>query len=151
MSFASQHRVSSFQLEDPTKPGYRRFIALWLVDPAVPIISTANVPPQQADWWAEAIFNRSSEAHAKLPGELRSMLEEKGFIPADSGEKYPGGVLPVELMQMVRDYFNADGNPLPMNQDETKAHRLKLMDERTVHQQKAEGEWYSSTYSFCEH
>ncbi|KAJ5058413.1 hypothetical protein J3E72DRAFT_222606 [Bipolaris maydis] len=41
-----QHRVSSFKLIDPTKPGHCRFIALWLVDPARPIISTANIPPQ---------------------------------------------------------------------------------------------------------
>lgn len=45
-----QHRVSPFKLQDPTKPGHRRFLALWLVDPHVRIISTANVPPQQSDW-----------------------------------------------------------------------------------------------------
>lgn len=43
--------MSSFKLEDPTKPGHRRFIALWLVDPHRRILSTANVPPQQKDWW----------------------------------------------------------------------------------------------------
>ncbi|KAF4990267.1 hypothetical protein FGRMN_8575 [Fusarium graminum] len=48
----SQHRVSAFRLQDPTKPGHRRFIALWLVDPHRRIISTANVPPQQKHWWA---------------------------------------------------------------------------------------------------
>ncbi|QGI87682.1 hypothetical protein CEK25_002638 [Fusarium fujikuroi] len=46
-----QHRVSSFKLEDPAKPGHRRFIALWLVDPHRRILSMANVPPQQKDWW----------------------------------------------------------------------------------------------------
>ncbi|PWI65084.1 hypothetical protein PCL_07383 [Purpureocillium lilacinum] len=45
-----QHRVSSFRLQDPTKPGHRRFIALWLVDPHRRVISTANVPPQQEAW-----------------------------------------------------------------------------------------------------
>lgn len=44
------HRVSSFRLADPTKPGHRRFIALWLVDPHCPTISTANVPPQQQNF-----------------------------------------------------------------------------------------------------
>ncbi|KAJ3492066.1 hypothetical protein NLG97_g5475 [Lecanicillium saksenae] len=47
-----QHRVSPFKLQDPTKPGHRRFLALWLVDPHVRVISTANVPPQQKEWWA---------------------------------------------------------------------------------------------------
>lgn len=46
----SQHRVSSFRLQDPTKSGHRRFIALWLVDPHRRVISTANVPPQQEAW-----------------------------------------------------------------------------------------------------
>ncbi|KAG5808941.1 hypothetical protein H9Q74_008892 [Fusarium xylarioides] len=45
-----QNRESSFKLQDPTKPGHRRFIALWLVDPHRRILSTANVPPQQKDW-----------------------------------------------------------------------------------------------------
>jgi hypothetical protein len=29
-------------------------LALWLVDPHERIVSTANVPPQQKDWWTEA-------------------------------------------------------------------------------------------------
>ncbi|KAL7917333.1 hypothetical protein ACQKWADRAFT_307037 [Trichoderma austrokoningii] len=48
-----QHRVSSFRLKDATKPGHRRFLALWLVDPHERIVSTANVPPQQRDWWTD--------------------------------------------------------------------------------------------------
>ncbi|KAM0520740.1 hypothetical protein ACHAPE_003138 [Trichoderma viride] len=48
-----QHRVSSFGLKDATKPGHRRFLALWLVDPHERIVSTANVPPQQRDWYAD--------------------------------------------------------------------------------------------------
>ncbi|KXH65744.1 hypothetical protein CSAL01_05541 [Colletotrichum salicis] len=46
----SQHKVRPFRLEDPTKPGYRKIAALFLVDPAVPVISTANVPLQQKHW-----------------------------------------------------------------------------------------------------
>ncbi|KAF5681277.1 hypothetical protein FHETE_66 [Fusarium heterosporum] len=46
-----QHRVSPFQLVDKTKPGYRKILALFLVDPSIPIISTSNVPPQQKHWW----------------------------------------------------------------------------------------------------
>jgi hypothetical protein len=47
-----QHRVAPFSLVDPTKPGHRKILALFLVDPWQRIISTANVPPQQKDWWA---------------------------------------------------------------------------------------------------
>ncbi|KAI8719939.1 hypothetical protein NCS52_00776200 [Fusarium sp. LHS14.1] len=44
------HRVTPFELADKTKPGHRRFIALWLVDPFTRVINTANVPPQQEEW-----------------------------------------------------------------------------------------------------
>jgi hypothetical protein len=42
-----QHRVEPFKWLDPTKNGYRKILALFLVDPGIRIISTANVPPQQ--------------------------------------------------------------------------------------------------------
>jgi len=45
-----QHRATPFELRDKTKPGHRKFVALWLVDPLVRVITTANVPPQQPDW-----------------------------------------------------------------------------------------------------
>ncbi|RDA92039.1 hypothetical protein CP533_0984 [Ophiocordyceps camponoti-saundersi (nom. inval.)] len=47
-----QHRVQPFSLADPSKPGHRKILALFLVDPAVPVISTANIPPQQRHWCA---------------------------------------------------------------------------------------------------
>ncbi|CEI63619.1 hypothetical protein FVEN_g6748 [Fusarium venenatum] len=50
-----QHHVNSFKLADPKKPGHRKILALFLVDPAIPVISTANVPPQQKDWWPEEL------------------------------------------------------------------------------------------------
>ncbi|KAF5859558.1 hypothetical protein ETB97_002733 [Aspergillus alliaceus] len=48
-----QHRVSPFGLADKTKPGYRKILALFLVAPQIRTISTANIPPQTADWWDE--------------------------------------------------------------------------------------------------
>ncbi|TQW11586.1 WD40 repeat 2 [Cordyceps javanica] len=48
-----QHRVSPFELKDRSKPGHRKILALFLVDPKIPVISTACVPPQQAHWWAK--------------------------------------------------------------------------------------------------
>ncbi|KAF5590667.1 hypothetical protein FPCIR_6330 [Fusarium pseudocircinatum] len=92
-----QHRVSSFKLQDPTEPGHRRFVALWLGDPQRRILPTANVPPQQKDWWT------------------------------GSGEA-PKGLMDVE---------------------EARAHRLKLMNERTV--AKVRAHWNSIDYNFCEH
>nr|WP_107910951.1 DUF4246 domain-containing protein [Streptomyces chartreusis] len=42
-----QHRVGSFRLADPTRPGYRKILAFFLVDPSERIVSTSDVPPQQ--------------------------------------------------------------------------------------------------------
>ncbi len=72
----SQHQVSEFSLVDSTKPGYRRFLALWLIDPHRRIISTANVPPQQADWWIEK-KSEAGERHSEVPDSLMSNEEMK--------------------------------------------------------------------------
>ncbi|KAK0516168.1 hypothetical protein JMJ35_000771 [Cladonia borealis] len=65
---AVQHRVSPFRLADPARPGHRKILALFLVDPYVRILSTANVPPQQKSWWAKRI--RDNEKLSSLPTEL---------------------------------------------------------------------------------
>ncbi|KAF4303366.1 putative duf1665 domain containing protein [Botryosphaeria dothidea] len=44
-----QHQVQPFRLADPTKPGHRKILTMFLVDPHIPILSTANVPPQRKD------------------------------------------------------------------------------------------------------
>jgi hypothetical protein len=66
-----QHRVQPFKLADPTKPGHRKIIALFLVDPNIKIISTANVPCQQRDWWGKTVVTL---ALGKLPVELQDRI-----------------------------------------------------------------------------
>lgn len=68
-----QHHVSPFRLTDPSRPGHRKILALFLVDPAIPIISTANVPPQQRAWW-EKEMGRLGGRVGSLPPELRKMV-----------------------------------------------------------------------------
>lgn len=70
-----QHRSSPFKLSDTTRPGHCKVLALYLVDPKVPIISTANVGPQQRDWWEETT-KVGSELLSKLPAELQKMVLE---------------------------------------------------------------------------
>jgi hypothetical protein len=55
---------------DPTKPGHRKILALFLVDPYVRVISTANVPCQRRDWWSREINDINA-----LPG-VPSNLQE---------------------------------------------------------------------------
>lgn len=70
-----QHRVSSFSLADPTKPGHRKILALFLVDPHRRVISSANVPPQREDWGIERKV-LVDKALSRLPVELKDMVEE---------------------------------------------------------------------------
>ncbi|KAI0973396.1 hypothetical protein F4678DRAFT_426585 [Xylaria arbuscula] len=136
--------TSPFRLVDPTKPGHLRFIVLWLVDPHIRIISTANVPPQQQDWWLESVLGRSAESQqaalAKFPAEIVKLLVEKGVIRKEQ-LLHTKLTLPTELMDMVRSYF---GDAPGMSVEEARDHRLKLTDERTI---SLETLWTSSTIS----
>lgn len=145
------HRVSPFELQDKTKPGHRRFIALWLVDPLTRIINTGNVPPQQHSWWVERAFgNLSKEEAEKISHPIAQIVSEAA--PEHDGLRAAaksGKPLPEELMDMVRR--EAADSTMPMTLEEAKAHRLKLMDERGRLQEEAEGNWRQVTYHFCEH
>lgn len=70
-----QQQRSSLSLADKTKPGHCKTLLLYLVDPHLRIVSTANIPPQREDWTHRqdfiAIFLRS-----RLPEELVVMIEE---------------------------------------------------------------------------
>ncbi|KAK0441800.1 uncharacterized protein EV420DRAFT_1579637 [Desarmillaria tabescens] len=72
-----QHCVSPFSLLDPSTPGYRKIIALFLVDPEleVPRPSTTNVPPQRRDWWSQELLALAEEGDSLL-GRLPTELEE---------------------------------------------------------------------------
>jgi len=47
-----QHQVQPFELEDKTKPGHRKIIALFLIDPFKKVPSSSSVLPQNELWWA---------------------------------------------------------------------------------------------------
>ncbi|KAJ3513544.1 hypothetical protein NMY22_g15008 [Coprinellus aureogranulatus] len=85
-----QHQVQPFELEDPTKPGHRKIVALFLVDPNVRVISTAHVPAQQVDWWRGSSTVKQTDAATtgaaatgldRLPEELKDKVfeEVEGF------------------------------------------------------------------------
>ncbi|TFK72608.1 hypothetical protein BDN72DRAFT_762917 [Pluteus cervinus] len=83
-----QHQVQPFTLADPTRPGHRKILALFLVDPNIRIISTANVPCQRQDWWDE------------VAGEARAKKQEDGFpITLEDAKR-----LREELMDERKDF-----------------------------------------------
>ena len=62
-----QHQVQPFALADPTKPGHRKILVFFLVDPTKRIISTADVPPQQEEWALKERLAAAKPAPKKLP------------------------------------------------------------------------------------
>lgn len=72
------HRIDPISTVDPERPGHLRMLLVYLVDPNYRIVSTANVPPQQHDWWADAALNKgvfAAPGAGKLPMEIKEMVE----------------------------------------------------------------------------
>ena len=95
-----QHQVQPFSLEDRSKPGHRKILALFLVDPTVKVISTAHVPCQRKDWWQEVVNTRT--AIGDLPRELQDQVFQKV-------EEFPFGMqeakeLRLELMEERKQF-----------------------------------------------
>lgn len=76
-----QHRVSPFRLADPTRPGYRKILAFFLVDPAEKIVSTSDVPPQQP--WSETSTMTLDQAKAYR----EQLMQERKFFVAEHNEQ----------------------------------------------------------------
>ncbi|WP_374777450.1 DUF4246 domain-containing protein [Streptomyces sp. NBC_01310] len=78
-----QHRVGDFRLADPTRPGHRKILAFFLVDPSETIVSTSDVPPQQP--WSE-----TSTMTLEQAGLYREQLvqERKFFVDEHNEQLY---------------------------------------------------------------
>jgi hypothetical protein len=118
-----QHRVAPFHLLDPTKPGHRKILAIFLVDPSIaPIPSATNIPPQQADWTFDALEDARNDPNSlfsRLPPELSNLIHQN---------------LPHTFM----------------TRDEAEDYRLRLMEERTSFTQDRREE-LSYSFNMCEH
>ncbi|WP_424215005.1 DUF4246 domain-containing protein [Streptomyces sp. BI20] len=78
-----QHRVAPFRLADPERPGHRKILAFFLVDPAAEIVSTSDVPPQQP--WARTSTMTLDQARAHREELMR---ERKFFVDAHNEQVY---------------------------------------------------------------
>ncbi|MGV9273768.1 DUF4246 domain-containing protein [Streptomyces griseosporeus] len=78
-----QHRVGSFRLADPTRPGHRKILAFFLVDPSEQIVSTSDVPPQQP--WSETSTMTLEQAKAYREELMR---ERKFFVDEHNEQLY---------------------------------------------------------------
>lgn len=55
-----QHKVESFHLDDPSKPGYRRILVFFLVNPDVEIPSTVDLDPKQIYLYREELLKHDN-------------------------------------------------------------------------------------------
>ncbi|WP_142270580.1 DUF4246 domain-containing protein [Streptomyces sp. SLBN-115] len=78
-----QHRVGSFRLTDPTRPGYRKILAFFLVDPSEKIVSTSDVPPQQP--WSDTSTMTLEQAKDYRD---QLMQERKFFVDEHNEQLY---------------------------------------------------------------
>lgn len=66
-----QHRVLPFELKDPNKPGFRKILVFFVVDPYLRITSTTDIAPQQS-WIDDEIYSVLGFTHAQI---LKSICE----------------------------------------------------------------------------
>uniref|UniRef100_A0A7S2TEU2 DUF4246 domain-containing protein n=1 Tax=Lotharella oceanica TaxID=641309 RepID=A0A7S2TEU2_9EUKA len=117
-----QHRVAPFELADKTRPGHRKILVFFLVDPFKRLyLSTSRVPPTDPLWLLEPA-DRVLEAVTKLPPDVR------------------------RLVFAYQPFFG-----FGMTADQAKAHRLQLMKERTFIESRLGGEFFERNFSLCEH
>ncbi|MFE6036626.1 DUF4246 domain-containing protein [Streptomyces sp. NPDC056452] len=76
-----QHRVGSFRLTDATRPGYRKILAFFLVDPSERIVSTSDVPPQQP--WSDTSTMTLEQAKTYR----EQLMQERKFFVAEHNEQ----------------------------------------------------------------
>ncbi|CAE6506771.1 unnamed protein product [Rhizoctonia solani] len=116
-----QHRVSPFELADKSKPGHRKIVALFLVDPALHQPSTTIVPPQQKEWRASGINSNPvlKAAFNKLSPEIIDHIDS-----------------------MIEG---------TMTRAEAEAYRLELMDERKAFIAKNDEAFFMVPFDMCEH
>ncbi|KAJ7159169.1 hypothetical protein C8R43DRAFT_994974 [Mycena crocata] len=109
-----QHRVAPFRLLDPTKPGHRKILAIFLVDPSIePIPSATDVPPQQADWVADALEQARNDPDSfffRLPPELLSLIFDN--LPDTCLNRAEAEEYRLELMKERTNFVSAHGREL---------------------------------------
>ncbi len=118
-----QHSVSPFSLLDPSKPGYHKIVALFLVDLELknPRPSTTTVPPQGRDWWFQELLGLAEEGSNRLR------------------------LLPTKLLDLIVDFMDL------MMRKEAEEVRLQLMDKQTVFVRENSENMFDMPFNMCEH
>ena len=127
-----QHQIQPFELADKSRPGHRKIIALFLVDPALdrPRLSTSDVPPQQQEWMRRLLRDIAASLGAgKDPAQRRGL-----------------GKLPIEILDMI-----VDEAEWLMTREEAEKYRLQLMDQRSFMSGLNDQLMFETPFNLCEH
>ncbi|EAW08459.1 DUF4246 domain-containing protein [Aspergillus clavatus NRRL 1] len=82
-----QHRMNRFGLVDKTRPGSAKAVIIFLIDPNVRIISTANIPPQRLDWTFDGVNPQELDGLNHMLDKLtREFRERKDSLPISMNE-----------------------------------------------------------------
>lgn len=119
-----QHQVQPFSLADRSRPGHRKILALFLVDPSLehPRPSTTVVPAQQREWMHATVHTVAASPDSRLSR------------------------LPVELLDAIVDEVEG-----LMDRAEAEALRLELMDERSAMVEQNTELVFAVPFNMCEH
>ncbi|KAL1677544.1 hypothetical protein EV122DRAFT_279019 [Schizophyllum commune] len=123
-----QHKVSPFKLVDPTKPGVRKIIVFFLVDPTRRIPSATDVAPQQEEWLKNTLHTAKADDSSRL------------------------STMPLELLDAQADLVEGI-----MTKKEALEIREELMKERSVRRDEEGGDYeeddglFSMGFNMCEH
>uniref|UniRef100_A0A914DJ23 DUF4246 domain-containing protein n=1 Tax=Acrobeloides nanus TaxID=290746 RepID=A0A914DJ23_9BILA len=98
-----QHKVEPFELVDKTRPGHRKILVFFLVDPTISILSTERVPPQQNSWFFKEVCKIVPQI-VMLPDLAKRCIQE--FLPMTLDE---AKIFREELMK-ERKYYIEDSN-----------------------------------------
>ncbi|PVV03357.1 hypothetical protein BB560_002162 [Smittium megazygosporum] len=77
-----QHKVQPFELADKSRPGHRKILCFFLIDPTRRILSTANIPPQQREW-VEPEGSKSTGAKSVLQNQTSLDPLSRSDFPID--------------------------------------------------------------------
>ena len=86
-----QHQVQPFELADPERPGHRKILVFFLVDPTYRIPSATDVSPQQKEWLTDLTHQSNvGTRFAMLPVELLDLIvdECEGAMAREEAEAY---------------------------------------------------------------
>ena len=127
-----QHQVQPFELADKSKPGHRKILAFFLIDPGLehPRPSTSDIPFQQRDWMRTLLRDIAAQL-----GAGRDSLKRKGL-----------GKLPAELLDMIVNQAE-----WLMSREEAETYRLRLMDERGPMTATNNECMFEAEFNMCEH